>query len=398
MPRFSYVAQDGHGHRVTGAVGASCRREALGLLINRNLTPVRLREENSQTARRRIKASDLESFFEMLADLLGSGIPLAKSMDLLCQRTPCVAMRHVAESLRDDVIDGSTLADSMAKHSGVFRPITLSLVEAGEQSGLLENSLAQLAEFTRREQELRGRVLGALAYPAFLLVVGFIVMTGMMLFFVPKFEPLFSRMQESGNLPWATTALLGTSEFLRDNAMIILAAVAGVILIVVTGTTTLARRVIFDEFRVRLPWVGPIFVDMAIARFARVLGTMLQGGVPIVTSLEISRHALGVQKLSDAVMSSSASVQAGGSLTDPLRECGLFPIELTEMISVGEQSNRLEKVLLAIATKLEKRTQRQLDVLVKLIEPCLMVVMACLVGVLIVALLLPVFDSAGRFY
>lgn len=399
MPRYAYLAQDESGEMISGAMGASSRREALSVLIKRKLTPVQLCEQGVFKSRlRSVKASEIESVFEMLSDLLSSGMPLAKSLDVLCQRTTCAAMRSIVECVRDDVVDGSTLASAMSKHPNVFRPVTVGLIDAGEESGFLERSLTQLAEFMRREQELRGRVVAALAYPLFLLIVGVIVMLGMIIFFVPRFEPLFARMSANGELPIATSTLLAVSDLLRNNIVILASLVSGGLALGLIATSQSSRRDAMENFWRRLPLLGPIFVDLAIARFTRILGTMLQGGVPIVRALEISQHSVGDRRLAQAIMNSSKNVQAGRALTEPLRECGVFPIELTEMISVGEQSNRLEKVLLAMSEKLERKSQRKLDTLVKLIEPCLMVVMACLIGFLIVALLLPVFSSAGRFY
>ena len=395
MPRYSYVAQNSKGDRVAGAIGAANRRDALSALLGRELTPVQLRKQRDVASP--VKASEVESFFEMLSDLLASGMSLSKSMDVLCRRTSSDSMRRVVESIRDQVNDGMALADAMGQHPEVFRPMMTSLVQAGEQSGFLEQSLMQLSEFARREQELRGRVLAALAYPLFLVVVGVIVLLGMMIFFVPRFEPLFDRMASSGELPVATSALLATSDFVRGNSLLIAAAL-GLLVFAWVATDRESRREAFENIRLRLPWIGPVFGNLAIARFARIMGTMLQGGVPIVRALEIARHSMGNRRLSDAVLASSKNVQSGGSLTDPLRSCELFPIELTEMISVGEQSNRLEKVLLSMAGKLEAKSHRRLDAIVKLIEPCMMVVMAIVVGFLIVALLLPVFNSAGRFY
>lgn len=399
MPRFAYVAQDARDVKVSGAMGASSRREALNTLINRKLTPVWLREEKpSRFHQRSVKTSDIESTFEMLSDLLSSGMSLSKALDVLCRRITSPKMRSVLERVRDEVVDGTSLAAALAEHPEVFRPITISLVDAAEQGGFLEESLEQLAESFRREQELRGQVLAALAYPVFLMVVGTMVMFGMMVFFVPRFEPLFGRMSANGELPFATSALLAASDFLRGHLVLLLGLVglAGFMGLVLSDQSS--RKTWLNSIRMRLPLVGPVFVELAIARLARTLGTMLSGGVPIVQALEISRHSVGDPRLELAVLNSSKNVQEGRSLTEPLRECNAFPIELTEMIAVGEQSNRLEKVLLAMAEKLESRSKRRLDSLVKLIEPMMMVVMACLVGFLITALLLPVFSSAGRFY
>jgi general secretion pathway protein F len=398
MPQFTYLARTEAGAKVSGDLGASSRRDALTALIGKNLTPIRLQQQEPSVATRRaVKPAAVESCFEMLSDLLASGIPLAQAMDVLCRRTTDGTLNHVLHTIRDDVIDGATLSDAMGRHPEVFRPLVISLIHAGEQGGFLEQSLAQLAELTRRQQELTGRLLGALAYPALLIVVGIAVMMGMMLFFVPRFEPLFERMAATGELPVATATLLSASDLLRNYGLIVALTLAVIVTAVVVSTDRADRQRYGDRLRMRLPVIGPIVVNLAIVRFARLLGTTLQGGVPIVQALQIARHSLGNRLLADAILQASHNIQAGRSLTEPLRASGLFPLEIVEMISVGEHSNRLEKVLLGIADRLESKTQRRLDTLVKMLEPAMMVVMACLVGFMIVALLLPVFNSAGRF-
>ena len=242
---------------------------------------------------------------------------------------------------------------------------------------------------------MKGRVIGALAYPAFLIVAGVVVVTGMLAFFVPKFEPMFERMQERGELPLPTILLLSVSNTIRNHGLWILVGLGIVAFVARHWLTSDTMKLKIDLLRLNVKGVGPIVRNLAIARFCRVLGTLLRNGVPILKSLEIAREATGNLALNATIGDAAQKVQSGKSLAAPLAASGQFPREVLEMITVGEQANRLESILLDVADKLERRTHRNLDVLVKLIEPALMVVMAMAIGFLVIALLMPIFESNG---
>jgi general secretion pathway protein F/type IV pilus assembly protein PilC len=236
---------------------------------------------------------------------------------------------------------------------------------------------------------MKKRTLGAVTYPAFLCVVGFSVVTILIVFFVPKFADLFARLRERNELPPVTDWLLWLSDALRTHGWwIILALIAG---------GWFARRWLMtpeggmwrDRLQLKVPIVGPIFQSLAVARFCRILGTMLRNGVPILRSLEISRNATGNRVLGEAIGEATENISAGQSLAEPLRASGRFPPAVVEMIAVAEQANNLENVLLNVADSLEKTTWRKLDLAVRLIEPILLLILAAAVLVVVIALLLP---------
>jgi general secretion pathway protein F/type IV pilus assembly protein PilC len=268
------------------------------------------------------------------------------------------------------------------------------MVRAGEEGSFLEDSLGRLAEFTEHQEDLKGRVVGAMIYPAILSVLGTIVVAAMMIYFVPQFEPMFERMRENGTLPWATTALVAFSDLLRHYYLFVLLALAGAGFGVWKLTTQQSGRRMLDEIRLKVYGFGQITRSLGIARFCRVLGTLLHNGVPLLASLRIAKDAAGNIVLSEAIADAAEQVSAGKSLAQPLASCNQFPGDVIEMISVGEEANNLEHVLINIADKMERTTNRQLELAVRLLEPAMLVMMAGVILFVVVALMLPILQSS----
>ncbi|MBC8114029.1 MAG: type II secretion system F family protein, partial [Candidatus Saccharimonas sp.] len=375
-------------------------REALGQLTARSLFPMKITMAQASMAhrdnkRRRVPARILCVFYTQLSDLLRAGVPLLRSLDLLIKQTRHVTLKGVLQEVRDQVADGTRLAEALRQHPTVFSELTISMVRAGEEGSFLEDTLQRIATFTEHQEELKGRVIGAMAYPAFLVVVGSLVLVAMLIFFVPKFEPLFDKMRQDGTLPWATTALLAMSGFLQKYGWLGLIALPGLFVAVQQYFSNAAGRRRFDEFRLKLFGVGRVVRSLAIARFCRVLGTLLHNGVPILNSLRIAKDATGNLILSEAIGTAADHVSSGRSLAQPLGECNQFPLDVIEMISVGEEANNLEQVLVTIADKMERQTNRQLDLVVRLLEPLMLVIMAGVILFVLIALMLPIFNSSS---
>ena len=396
MPQFRYTAVLATGEAQSGLLTADSRQAVMDHLQSGQLFPVTIQEERqANQSAGRVPAAALTGAFASLADLLESGVPLLRSLEVLVDQTSHPSLRNVLAEVRHQVSDGRSLASALRQFPVVFNDLTISVVHAGEEGGFLEDSLQRVATFTQRQEELRGKVLGALAYPAFLTIVGGLVVTGMVIFFVPRFEPIFARMRDKGELPWMTIALLETSGLLGRYGLLIAAAfsVAGFFLL---------RQFRSDDFRrtrdglmLRIPVAGNILRGLAISRFCRVLGTLLNNGVPMLRSLAIARGATGNSVLNGAIARASENVSSGRSISAPLAASRQFPVEVIEMVRVAETSNRLETVLLTIADRLDLKTQNRLDLAVKLLEPAMMLVMACVIGFLVIALLMPVLTGGG---
>jgi general secretion pathway protein F len=400
MPDFQYIARELSGTQVTGVLSAGTEREVMGLLSAKNLFPLEIRmaeHAKAQQARkgRRVAGRVLAVFYTQLADLLRAGVPLLRSLNTLERQTQNGTLKTVVSEVRDAVADGTRLAEAMRLHPMVFSDLAVSMVRAGEEGSFLEDSLARLAEFTEHQEDLKGRVVGAMIYPAILMVLGTIVVGAMMIYFVPQFEPMFERMRENGNLPWATTALVGFSDALRHYFLLILLALGAVAFLAWKLFSDHAGRRRLDDFRLRMFGLGQITRSLGIARFCRVLGTLLHNGVPLLASLRIAKDAAGNLVLSEAIADAAEHVSSGKSLAQPLADCRQFPGDVIEMISVGEEANNLEHVLINVADKMERNTNRQLDLFVRLLEPAMLVIMAGIILFVVVALMLPILQSSS---
>jgi general secretion pathway protein F/type IV pilus assembly protein PilC len=282
----------------------------------------------------------------------------------------------------------------MARHPLAFTDLTRSIIRAGGEGGFLEEALERVAKFTDQQAELKSRVIGALAYPIFLAFFGVAIVTVLVIFFVPKFETLFERLRSRGELPALTEWLLWTSESIRQYGLLIAGAVAAMVLVIRQQVVSEQGRALIDRWRLKLPQAGTIYRNLAVARFCRVFGTLLAGGVPIVRSLKISSDSTGNRVLSAAVNDAADNITSGAPLAEPLAASGHFPPNVVEMIAVAEQSNSLETVLPTIADSLEKETWRRLDLFVRLLEPLMLLALASCVLMIVIALLLPMIKSA----
>ena len=401
MPEFRYTAKELSGRQVSGLLTATSEKDALANLTARSLFPIKvtLSEQSQKQASagsRRVPSRYLTTFFNQLADLLRSGVPLLRSLILLEDQTSHPGLRVVIQDVREQVADGSRLNDAMRRHPRNFNFLSVSMVRAGEEGGFLEEVLSRIAAFNEHQEELRGRVTGAMVYPVFLMTVGLVIVTVMMVWFVPQFAAIFERMADQGTLPWATITLLSLSDSIQQHGMLmVLGLVAAVVGLFYYFDSEDGRRNL-DRWKLKIPGLGGILQNLAVARFCRMLGTLLKNGVPILQSLRIAKDASGNVILAEAIGNAADNVSSGQSLAVPLRASGQFSRDLIEMIAVGEEANNLENVLIGVADNLEKRTSRRIDTVVRLLEPLLLLVMAAVVTFVIAALLLPVLNMSAN--
>jgi type II secretory pathway component PulF len=397
MPDFAYVARNTTGERVTGSVTAASEREAVTLLSGQALFPLQVTTDKPKTSwmGRRVKGQTMAVTYSQLASLLRSGVPLLRSIEVLRKQASNETLRRVLGEVRDRVEQGDTLGDAIARYPRVFSEMAINMVRAGGEGGFLEEALERVAQFTEQQEDLKARTVGALAYPVFLGSVGTAIVAALIIFFVPQFEELFESLRERGELPLLTEWLLWFSTSLQSWGLVFLAAAILVAMACRAKLATEDGRRLRDRVKLNLPLLGAVFKNLAVARFCRVLGTLLRNGVPILKSLEISRETSGNRILSEAIESASENISAGQSLAAPLGASGHFPITVVEMISVAEESNTLDKVLIDIADGLEKQTTRRLDLAVRLLEPVLLLFLAGAVLFVVIALLMPVIKMSS---
>jgi type II secretory pathway component PulF len=398
MPEFAYVARTAAGQRVEGVLSAGSQREALASLSVKELFPLQIKAaggaKSTQSRGLKVRPQAMAQFYIELASLLRSGVPLLRSLEVLGKQSSNPNLHTIVDDLHARVTEGDSLADAMARHPRAFTELARSIVRAGGEGGFLEEALERVAAFTDQQAELKSRVIGALAYPIFLATFGVAIVTVLVIFFVPKFEDLFARLRARGELPFMTDLLLWISDSVHQYGWLIALALVGLVLLVKQRIATDEGRWFLDRWRLKLPQAGTIYRNLAVARFCRVLGTLLSGGVPIVRSLKISADSTGNRVLAAAVNEAAENITAGESLATPLAASGHFPANVVEMVAVAEQSNTLETVLTNIADSLEKETWRRLDLFVRLLEPIMLLVLASAVLAIVVALLLPMLKSS----
>ncbi len=398
MPEFTYTAMAATGSRSQGSLTANSEREAMSILDARGLFPIHIAQSKGVVVGRRgrrVKSRVMAAFYAQMADLLHSGVPLLRSLELLERQSSHPALSEVLREVRAKVADGTSLAEAMAQHPNAFNELAISMVRAGQEGGFLEDVLKRIAEFTEHQEDLKAKVVGALAYPIFLAVVGFCVLNILVLFFVPRFETIFKRLEEKGDLPLLTQALIGLSHGMWTWGWAIVLIVGGLIWMYLRWARSPAGRLRVDGWRLRMPGAGRVYLSLALSRFTRILGTLLHNGIPILVSLRIAKDSTGNKVLANAIDKSAENIKAGDKLATPLASCHHFPRDVVEMIAVGEESNNLDKVLVDVAEALEKRTTRQLDLFVRLLEPLMLLVMALVTLLVVAGLLMPVFKMGS---
>jgi general secretion pathway protein F/type IV pilus assembly protein PilC len=395
MGIYQYTARSAAGELTSGAIQADNEAAVVRALDEKHLYPVRVTEQASSIRAAkagRVRSRDVGVLYGQLADLLRSGVPVMRSLEVLNRATTSRRLSAIVSKVHGDVAAGKSLAESMGAHPTVFKPLHIAMVRAGERAGFLEDVLQNMAEFVEREDELRSKVLGAMIYPMVVVTVGLAVASGVLMFLVPMFRPMLADLP---SVPWPTQVLFAVSDAVYHFWPLVL------VLLVLAGSAAWgfirseAGRRKWDRWRLRIPLVGRATQLVSITRFCRVLGMMLKNGVPMLQALAISKDATGSIILADSIEAAAENVRAGQTLAEPLRASGYFPTEIIEMVAVAEESNQLEKTLVQIADTVERRTTRQVDLAVRLIEPLMLVMLASGIGFFALALIYPIFSMTS---
>ena len=410
MPLFEYKALQGDGAVAQGQLEAAGRPEAFRAMEGLGLRPISLAEKSAGSAAaqkngaktekpgglsmriggEKISGRILENFTRLLSSLLAAGVPLSRALTILHQEasTPVAAAKW--KEIHGLVIDGMSLADAMAKSPDTFPRVYTAMVQAGETGGFLDLVLAQIADFQSREKELRSKVMTAMLYPMILLVLAMGVVVFLLTYFIPKFQLVFSGFGAA--LPALTQVIVGVSDVVRSYGLFVVVGILVLALLARNWFTSEKGRRMWEGIILKSPVVGPLVAQFAMARFCRMLGTLLNAGVPLVQALNVARKSIGNQILVDAVSSSIERVQAGGQLGQSLAECrGLFPGSVLEMISVAEESGRLAQELIRISNVTEGDLDRQMKTAVALAEPLMLFFIAGFIGTNFIGMVMPIF-------
>ncbi len=408
MPSYVYAARDRQGTLQSGHLDAMDEDEVVTLLQNRGLVVTALSRKDLPVAGRaaqgglagrrlhhRVTTDDQVLFCQQLAAMLEAGIPLLRSLEVLSAQVESESLLNALAHMRQDIEAGRTFRDAMAKHPHVFSAFWLNIVETGEASGHLAQSLNQLARYLESARGLQSKATTALTYPMFLLVAA----TGAVMFFaywiIPRFSAIFA--SSHAQLPWLTTVVIGFSHFVRGFWWLLAAAAAGLAYGARAFVRTDEGRWLVDRLVLKIPVFDRLFLQLQLAQFARGLGTLLESGVPILYSLEIMERSATNKVYGQAIGELKEFVKEGKTMAGPMERAGVFPPMMVQMVQVGEEIGELAKMLSRVADYYEERLATFVARLTSLFEPIAIVVMAVVVGVLVISMFLPIFSMAGSF-
>jgi type IV pilus assembly protein PilC len=377
----------------TGELELPNKDDVLAHLHRQRLIPVSVREkpkEISITFGTGVSTRDIVIFTRQFATMINSGLPLVQSLDILAEQTENQALRKTISEVLYDVESGNTLADAMGKHPKIFTELFVNMVAAGEAGGILDTILLRLATFLEKNDALIRKIKGAMIYPAVIFSVAGAAILILLIFVIPTFQSMF----ESAGipLPLPTRIVIGMSTFLQAWWWAVGAGVIGGVLALRAYYKTDQGELVIDRIVLSLPILGDLQRKAAVSRFTRTLGTLVSSGVSILEGLEITAKTAGNRVIHDAVMGSRASIAGGETIAGPLKESGVFPPMVVQMINVGEQTGGLDEMLSKIADFYDDEVDTAVEALLAAMEPIMIVVLGVLVGGMIVAMYLPIFD------
>ena len=398
MPDFAYVARDMSGKSLAGTIAAANARDAATQLGAKSLFPITITVNKTSQVKmtRRVPGAQMGSFYAQCASLLRAGVPMLRTLTLLSNQTGGNrTLQNAVSEIRGRVEEGESLGEAMGRYPRIFNEMAVNMVRAGSEGGFLEDALERVGVFVEKQEEIKGKTMGAIAYPVFVMFVGVVVVSILLIFFVPQFNEIFAGLKAKGQLPQVTELLLALSKFMSGYWWVILGTIGIIGLSINQYLKTPRGKHNADLLKIKTPLLGSVFLNLAVARFCQVLGTLLQNGVPILRSLEISRHAAGNLILSESIEAASEEITAGERLAKQLEKCGHFPQTVVEMISVAEESNSLDSVLVTISENLERTTFRRLETVVRLLEPMMLLILAAMVMFVVLALMIPILNSSS---
>jgi type IV pilus assembly protein PilC len=397
LPVFTYKGRTLGGTQVAGELKAKNRGELERVLRSRKVLVSQVSTKSSQIRLRigtGIKKVHISRFTRQFATMIGAGLPMVQCLEILSQQMESAELRRVIGEVREGVQAGTTLSEALSRHKKVFDNLYVNMVDAGEIGGALDVILGRLATYREKADALARKVKGAMIYPAVVMTVAIGVTFIMLTYIVPVFAKMFSGL--GAELPGPTRFILSLSAFLRGN---LLTGVVLLVLLIVAYrvySKTDQGRLNIDKVKLRIPLIGDLIRKSSIAKFSRTLATLISSGVPILDALEITARASGNRVIHDAIKRSVLSIAEGETITQPLKQCGVFPPMVTQMISVGEKTGGLDDMLSKIADFYDEEVDAAVAALTSVIEPVIIVFMGIVIGGILIAMYLPMFEIIGK--
>ncbi len=393
MPTFKYQAKDVNSRALSGKMEAESKMVVVAELRKRNLTILSVEEVKSfsfSTGKGgvKIKGEELVIFARQLATMVDAGIPILQALDALRSQTTNPAFQKVIGQIHEDIQLGSSLSAGFAKHPKIFDNLFVNMIRVGETGGVLNAMLERIAFYMEKSLKLQRKVKTAMIYPTVVVIIAFAITTFLLVKIVPTFADIYSSF--NAKLPALTQGLIDVSNWLKANLWWILIAIVAGIVALIRWHKTDKGGLILDRFFLKIPIFGSILQKVAISRFSRTLSTLIQSGVPIMESLAIVKRSIGNRVVEEVMDQIITSVREGESIAGPLMSSKVFPVMVTRMIAIGEQSGKIEKMLQKVAEFYEDQVDAAVDALTSIIEPVIIAFLGAVVGTIVIALFLPI--------
>jgi type IV pilus assembly protein PilC len=402
MPTYVYKGRNRLNEMVVGERVAADRAALEAMLRREQVILTSAREKGREISlpkvgREKVKHKDLALFTRQFSVMLDAGLPLVQCLEILGQQQDNKTFQKIIFQVRSDVEAGMTLADSMAKHPRVFEPLYTNMVAAGETGGILDIILQRLSTYLEKMVKLKSDVKSALIYPIAVIVISIIVISIIMIVVIPAFKNIFEGLLGPGEkLPWLTEFVVSLSQFMAGYWWLIALVIGIAVFAMKAWYKTDKGQHFIDGMTLRLPVVGQIMRKIAVSRFSRTLSTLLSSGVPILESLEITARTAGNIIVAEAIQKVRAGVEQGQTFVEPLKASGVFPIMVSQMIGVGEQTGALDAMLSKIADFYEQEVDAAIANLLSLMEPAMIMFLGVTIGTIVIAMYLPLFSLIGK--
>lgn len=401
MAQFRYTARNTQGRTIEGVVEAPVQKLAMEKLRSQRMTVMTVSEMKAGPSllnkmnpfKPGVKSKDLVIFSRQLATLVSAGVPIVQGLNILIEQIQSPVFQKIMTAVRSDIESGITIAEAMRKHPKAFTELYVSMIKAGETGGVLDAILERLSAYLEAAEELKGKVKGAMVYPIVISGVASAVTLFLLVAVIPTFKTVFASF--GSELPFPTQILLAISDFLRHNFLFLLAVpIGGFIGLKKWHGTDTGKRVI-DGQTIRLPVFGDILKKVAVAKFTRTLGTLIKSGVPILQALDTVAKTAGNRVVEEAILKARESIREGEKIADPLKQSGIFPAMVIQMISVGEETGNLETMLTKIADFYDQEVDTAIKAMTSLIEPVIICVMGLVIGAIVICMFLPIFQMSS---
>jgi type IV pilus assembly protein PilC len=396
MPKFTYVGVTANGKQVKGEIQASSKNEVVSLLRKKKLRPVSIKSASisiNLAFLDKVKLQDISRFTRQFSAMTAAGLPLVQCLDILAVQTENKKLSAAVKQISGDIQGGSTLADALEKHPSIFNTLYCNMISAGEASGSLDTVLARLADYQEKAEALRRKIKGAMTYPAIVTIVAVFATGAMLTFVVPTFAQMFTDV--GGSLPLPTQIVMNISDFLKKYLIFLLFIIAGAITALFYYYKTENGKLRIDGIKLKIPVWGDLERKSSVSRFAQTLSTLLTSGVTILDALNITAKTAGNKVLEKGIMRTLEKITGGMTIAEPLKETGVFPPMVIHMISVGEKTGDLAEMLKKISDFYKEEVDAAVDALTSIIEPVMIVLMGTIIGGILIAMYLPMFDMIG---